>query len=115
MEAVKQEARRRDVELVILPTTEAIRELERHPNALHVPATTVGGAGEKPFVFVVRNGALVKVPVVTGISTGEWIEIRSGLTGDEDVVANMSPTLTEGAKARAVVAGTTTAATPTAG
>jgi hypothetical protein len=44
------------------------------------------------------------MPVVTGISTGEWTEIRSGLTGGEDVVVNMSPTLTEGAKARAVVA-----------
>lgn len=39
MEAVKEEALRRDVELVILPTTEAIRELERHPKSnaiLHV-------------------------------------------------------------------------------
>lgn len=39
MKAVKEEARRRDVELVILPTAEAIRELERHPKSnavLHV-------------------------------------------------------------------------------
>jgi hypothetical protein len=39
MDAVKGEARRRDVELVILPTAEAIRELERDPKSnaiLHV-------------------------------------------------------------------------------
>jgi RND family efflux transporter MFP subunit len=78
-------------------------ELERHPNALHVPATAVGGGGDAPFVFVVRDGALAKVPVVTGITTGEWTEIRSGLSGgDEQVVANMSPTLTEGAKVQAM-------------
>ena len=39
MEAVKEEARRRDVELVIAPTAEALRELEHHPKSnavLHV-------------------------------------------------------------------------------
>lgn len=79
-------------------------ELENHPDALRVPATAIGSAGDTRFVFVVRDGALGKMLVVTGISTGEWTEIRSGLTGGEDVVANMSPTLTEGAKVRAVVA-----------
>ncbi len=81
-------------------------ELERHPNALHVPATAVGNAGDAHFVFAVRDGALVKVPVATGIATGEWIEVRSGLSGDEEVVANMNPTLTEGAKVRPVLADT---------
>jgi membrane fusion protein, multidrug efflux system len=89
-------------------------ELENHPDALRVPATAIGSAGDARFVFVVRDGALGKMPVVTGISTGEWTEIRSGLTGGEDVVANMSPTLTEGAKARAVVADATATA-PAAG
>ena len=40
MEEVKQEAERRHVKLVILPTAEAIVELERHPDeanaVLHV-------------------------------------------------------------------------------
>ena len=39
MEAVKDEARRRGVELMVLPTAEALRELERHPKSnavLHI-------------------------------------------------------------------------------
>jgi membrane fusion protein (multidrug efflux system) len=79
-------------------------QLAHRPDALRVPATAVGHAGDSQFVFVIRDGTLVKVPVSTGIATGEWIEIRSGLNGDERVVVNMSPTLAEGAKARAVLA-----------
>lgn len=39
MEAVKEEARRRDVELVIAPTADALRDLARHPESnavLHI-------------------------------------------------------------------------------
>ena len=78
-------------------------QLERHPDALRVPATAVGHSGDQSFVFVVRNGILTTVPVTAGIASGEWIEVRSGLSGDESVVAHMSPTLTEGATARAVL------------
>jgi membrane fusion protein (multidrug efflux system) len=79
-------------------------ELARHPQALRVPATAVGHVGDEQFVFVVRDGSLEKVPVSTGIATGEWTEIESGLTGAEEVVVNMNPTLSAGAKARAVLA-----------
>ncbi len=79
-------------------------ELARHPDALRIPATAVGSAGDAHFVFVVRGGVLVKVPVSTGIATGEWLEIASGLSADDSVVANMSPTLAEGVEARAVLA-----------
>ena len=80
-------------------------ELEHRSGVLRVPATAVGGAAGGRFVFVVRDGHLAKVPVRTGIESGEWIEIRSGLSGDEAVVTNMSPTLADGAPARPALAG----------
>ena len=76
-------------------------ELERRQGVLRVPATAVGSERQSRFVFVVRDGALVKAPVVTGIGTGEWMEIRSGLSDDAMVVSNMSPTLSAGAPALA--------------
>jgi len=79
-------------------------ELARHPDALRVPATAVGTEGDTHFVFVVRDGVLVKAPVTTGIATGEWVEIPSGLSTGDVVVANMSPTLSAGDEVQAVVA-----------
>jgi membrane fusion protein, multidrug efflux system len=86
-------------------------ELARHPDALRIPATAVGSAGDAHFVFVVRQGVLVKVPISTGITTGEWVEIAAGLTASDQVVANMSPTLSEGVEVRA---GSANQASPTA-
>ncbi len=80
-------------------------ELERHRDALTVPATAVGTAGAARFVYVVRDGELAKVPVTTGIREAGSVEIVSGLAGEEQVVTSISPALAEGGKVRAVVAG----------
>ena len=78
-------------------------ELARHPATLKVPASAVGSAGESPFVYVVRDDRLAKVPVTTGFTSEGWIEISSGLSGDESVVGTMSPGLTEGESVHAVM------------
>jgi membrane fusion protein, multidrug efflux system len=78
-------------------------ELERHRNALEVPATAVGVEGDARFVYVVRAGQLAKLRVTTGISDAASVEIASGLVGEEQVVTSISPALTEGGKVRAVV------------
>jgi RND family efflux transporter MFP subunit len=80
-------------------------ELERHRNALKVPATAVGVEGDARFVYIVRAGQLAKLPVTTGISDAGSVEIASGLVGEEQVVTSISPALTEGGKVRAVVSG----------
>jgi membrane fusion protein, multidrug efflux system len=77
-------------------------ELERHAGALKLPAAAVGGSGSERFVYVVRDDQLVKVPVVTGITGEGWLEIASGLTGDEQVVATITSALAEGKKVHAV-------------
>jgi len=80
-------------------------ELERHRDALTVPATAVGIAGAVRFVYVVHGGELAKVPVTTGISEAGSVEVVSGLGDEEEVVTSISPALTEGGKVRAVMAG----------
>jgi HlyD family secretion protein len=40
----------------------------------------------KEIVFVLSNGKVKAVTVTTGIQDDEYIEIKSGLTGDEEVI-----------------------------
>jgi RND family efflux transporter MFP subunit len=82
-------------------------ELERHHDALQVPASAVGTERDEQFVYVVKDAQLVKLPVTTGISDAENTEIVSGLTGAEQVVTHISPALTEGGRVHAVGSGTT--------
>lgn len=75
-------------------------ELARHPDVLQVPVTAVGTEEGKSFVDVVKGDQLARVPVTTGLSTPNRIEIVSGLTGTEQVVKNFGPALHEGEKVR---------------
>ena len=74
--------------------------LENHPGALTVPPSAVGGSGANAAVYVVRNSRLQKIEVTTAIRTGEYVEITSGLTGNEQVVNNFTPALIEGEQVR---------------
>jgi len=71
-------------------------DLVRHPDALRLPAGAIGGIGSSPFVFVVEHDHLVQKPVSIGLNDGHYVEITSGLTGDELVVDVMRPTLEAG-------------------
>ena len=51
-------------------------------------------------VFIVEQGKATSVPVQTGISDGRWIEITSGLRGDEDIVVVGKRKLLEGTPVR---------------
>jgi membrane fusion protein, multidrug efflux system len=79
-------------------------QLERHPNAIKLPTTAVAGENGRSYVLVVRDGVLVRVPVDTGINNGHYVEITSGLTGNEQVVASVNPALTAGEQVVAVSA-----------
>ena len=59
--------------------------------------------GDAHFVFAVRGGVLPRFPPPP-VAMGEWLEIASGLSADDSVVANMGPMLAEGVEARAVLA-----------
>jgi RND family efflux transporter MFP subunit len=67
----------------------AVLHLERHAKALVIPpsAFVPGRNGKEKAVFVVDNGKVKLTPVTTGIDDGLAVEIVSGLTGEEDLVA----------------------------
>jgi multidrug efflux pump subunit AcrA (membrane-fusion protein) len=72
-------------------------DLERHAEALKLPASAVGHlSGDGHFVMVARGGHLEQVQVGIGISNGIYMEIVSGLTGKEEVVKALSEALSDG-------------------
>ncbi|MGH7905155.1 MAG: efflux RND transporter periplasmic adaptor subunit [Candidatus Binataceae bacterium] len=77
---------------------EATLDLHIDRNALQLPDTAIGRAAKKSYIFVVRRGRLVKVPVQTGITSAHDVEITRGLTADDEVVNNLSPELVPGEK-----------------
>jgi membrane fusion protein, multidrug efflux system len=56
------------------------------PNALVLPPDAINSTAKGKSLFIVEQGTAKVVPVHTGITDGQWIEITDGLGGDEDVV-----------------------------
>ncbi len=82
----------------------ATLELERHPDALKLPNSAVAdSSGGGHFVLAMRGGRLEKVPVTVGINTGVYMEIVSGLSGNEEIVRSLTPALSSGETVRAVL------------
>lgn len=72
--------------------------LDQHPQALAIPPASIvnGGDGNEKSVYVVRNGKAHRTPIKTGIDDGLWMEVVSGLSGEEDIVVVGKASLTEG-------------------
>ena len=68
-----------------------------------VPAEAVRDEVGQPVVWVVRAGIVYRVPVVAGPVSGGRREIRSGLTGGEQVVVGGPDVLEDGAAVRVIV------------
>jgi membrane fusion protein (multidrug efflux system) len=69
-------------------------ELERHADALSLPESAIGDAQDERYVMIAQDGKLRKQDVTVGINNGKSAEIASGLSGGEDVVANLDPSIT---------------------
>lgn len=72
--------------------------LKQKQNVLSVPATAVFEDQRGKAVYGVRDGQLIILPVETGISTGDYIEILSGLTQSDQVVTGSLTHLSPGMK-----------------
>ena len=81
-------------------------DLVVHPTALRVPTTAINGEGASASVFLIKNGQLAKVPIRTGITDPDYVEITSGLTTDDLVVSSLSSDLRDGRKVRYAIADT---------
>lgn len=80
---------------------EVILSLRRHKDALVIPPAALVSDDSSKSVFVVDQGVARKVHVKTDIDDGAWIEIASGLTGDEDVVVVGKGRLSDGMPVKA--------------
>ncbi len=67
-------------------------------NAVAVPIEAVNVGRDGSFVYIVENGVMAVRNVETGIASMELIEIKSGLTGEEQIVLNNNMGLEEGAQ-----------------
>ena len=75
---------------------QVVIELETRRNALVLPAGSVRLNDGAPHVYSVENNTVKRLPVTLGTDTGTQIEIISGLTGQEQIVANSIGRLREG-------------------
>jgi len=79
---------------------EAKVKIESHKaeNVIIVPIESVNIGKEGSFVYVVKDGIVEIRNVETGISSTEFIEIKSGLEENEQVILNSGAGITEGAQ-----------------
>jgi RND family efflux transporter MFP subunit len=75
------------------PLTEAA-----HRVVLTVPAAAVANRNGRAVVFMAKNDRAVEVPVVTGQSLGNLVEIREGIKEGEKVVAKVDDRIKSGTK-----------------
>jgi RND family efflux transporter MFP subunit len=64
-------------------------EMNRHPDALTVPAAAVGSDSEGEFVYTVTDDRIARRAVKTGLSDNGRIEVSAGLSDKTPVVANI--------------------------
>ncbi len=68
-------------------------ELERHRDALKLPESAIGDSSDGKYVMIAQDGKLRKQDITVGINTGKKVEIISGLSGGEAVVATLDPSI----------------------
>ncbi len=72
---------------------------EKEENAMTLPIDAIYYEGGDAFVYTYDRGIVHKVPVTTGISDAENIQVLTGLTMEDQVITTWSPELYEGAPA----------------
>lgn len=85
-----------DSDLILGVEAKVIISTAKEENAVLVPVSAVNVDMDGEFVYVAENNILVKKPVVTGISSDLYIEIKEGLSEGEQVVLDVSTGLFEG-------------------
>lgn len=72
-------------------------DTEKATDSILVPSDSVYYDGEKPYLYVYKEGAAVKTEVETGISDMKNIQIISGITAEDEVITTWHPRLLDGA------------------
>jgi RND family efflux transporter MFP subunit len=71
--------------------------LEKRPGALVLPAGAVRFGQGPSHVYVVVGSTVKHQPITIGLDHGDWVEVLSGLSGNEQVVNGMIGRLADGA------------------
>ncbi|MEO6299927.1 MAG: efflux RND transporter periplasmic adaptor subunit [Paracoccaceae bacterium] len=71
---------------------------------LAVPVSAVGSEGRENTVMAVKDGVVSRVVITTGIRDGGWVEVLSGLTDGETIVAKAGAFVSSGDKINPVPA-----------
>jgi RND family efflux transporter MFP subunit len=72
-----------------------------HAGALVLPAGAVQISSDRYWCFVVRGDKAARVEVKVGVDGGDWLEIASGLSAEDDVVTAGMDVLSDGLVVRA--------------
>lgn len=75
-------------------------------DALAIPLTALGSKGSESTVMLVKDGVVHRVTVTTGIRDGGWIEILTGLSAGDTIVAKAGAFVSDGDKINPVPAAT---------
>ncbi len=79
----------------------AIIELEPPTQNLTIPATClIEQNGTEGAVYVVRDGKVKRVPIKVGKDSGLSVEVLSGLSPDDQLVAQITPAISEGVEVK---------------
>ena len=67
-----------------------------HAQAVQIPVDAVTRLDEQQYVYIVKDGKAVKVPVELGVRVDNRIEVIKGLAGDEQVIVSGKDLVTDG-------------------
>lgn len=76
---------------------QVILRVDVNPKAVLVPAEAVIPVIEGQIIFVSKNGKAERIPIETGIRTGNLVEIKKGLNPGDTVITTGLMSLSEGA------------------
>src|SRR6516164_2529694 len=65
-------------------------EMNRHPDALTLPATAVGSDGDGSFVDTISDNRITRLAIKTGLTDNGRIEVTAGLPEETPVVATIN-------------------------
>ena len=86
-------------------SAKATISLEKAENAVVIPSNTIINKDNKKYVYVVEDDIAVEKQVETGIDTGEFVQIISGLKFDEKIITEGQFYVSDGSKVKVLVRG----------
>lgn len=68
-------------------------------DALCIPNELINTGTDGDFVYVIRDGRVERQPLELGISSGSMVEVKSGLTQEDEIITDTGSSIREGMRA----------------